>query len=421
MAKYLYVAGSAAGRTIVDPGNGFSPCAGHWDVSTVEPDGVLVIRGAYTASGLGIRCAANVFTGASSYHTRIGAVDGNLDVTIPATSSGFFEDLVNSDSLADGDEFTMELVLVGAHGNSIDWLGTVLAMENAIDNRCQTIAASPGEPRGPSQTLFFATGGDPDSVPAEIDSRWSFRGDRGELTNLMFYLFFNKINGASTFTLRVDGVDGNNTVTIPGNSTGRFEDTTNSDAAAGDGEDFDFELITGADAMGDNMTYTAGSILWDVVGNRPWVGRSRNLIAGHPFGTTQYFPLEGSASDAWNGSTTESDAQVPARFPLIARNLYARANASSLNGATVLTFRVNGADSALALTVPASSTGQFEDTTDEVFVDTGDDIDLEFAMAGTGGLVEITPHKLEQQQPDDMSWYPSDPPAMQRIVEVLAY
>lgn len=403
MTRFMYVAGRASGRTIGDPGTGYSAASGQWEVSTAEDDAVLIIRGAYVASGLHCRVANNSFTSASSYHSRINAVSGNLDVTIPATSNGVFEDTTNSDVLADGDLFNFEQVLNGMHGNTIDWLGSMVMMENTIDQRCQTMCFSAGEIKGSGATTFMATGGDPvDQSLSEAFSRWSFQGFAGELTNITLEVFQNEIDNASTFTLRINAVDGNNQVTIPANSTGRFEDTTNSDSAAGTGEDFNFEFTSGADAMGDNMDYAMASILWDVGGGRPWISHGNPGQAFFPFGTTSYMALEGSTDRAENGSTTESDAQVPARFDLIARNLYVRVTVSGLNAASDVTFRVNSADSALAIVIPSTSVGEFEDTTDEILVLEGDDMDWEFDMsaATSGAAIRCLPYEVEQIQQD---------------------
>lgn len=85
-----------------------------------------------------------------------------------------------------------------------------------------------------------------------------------------------------------------------------------------------------------------------------------------------------------NAHLTEANADIEVYKDATLRNLtiYVAANSKGTN--TVYTVRVNGADSALTITVPASTTGVFQDTANDVAITTGDVFCLRVATGGTG-------------------------------------
>ena len=58
--------------------------------------------------------------------------------------------------------------------------------------------------------------------------------DAGTLSNLTISVYLNEFSGNNVFTMRVNGGDGNQTVTVSGETTGRFEDTSHTDSIDAD-------------------------------------------------------------------------------------------------------------------------------------------------------------------------------------------
>jgi hypothetical protein len=90
--------------------------------------------------------------------------------------------------------------------------------------------------------------------------------------------------------------------------------------------------------------------------------------------------------------TTESDVEMVLRGSGTIRNLYGVSIANTATADTVFTMRKNGADQSLTLTLPATTTGTFSDTTNSfTFVD-GDIITMKSvrgAATGSGTFISM--------------------------------
>jgi uncharacterized cupredoxin-like copper-binding protein len=102
---------------------------------------------------------------------------------------------------------------------------------------------------------------------------------------------------------------------------------------------------------------------------------------------TNYFSLGGGTAA---GNATEANRQTMVPIAGTARNLYvATSSTQSAGGSLVFTVRKNGADTALTLTIPASTAaGTFSDTTNSFSVAAGDKLSLKVAN-GTGTSAAI--------------------------------
>lgn len=425
MAKYMYVAGRAGAEVAGGPGTGFGPPCGSMATSTIESLAGMVARGNYTASELFCNIIVNTFSSASTITVRINGVNGNGSVSIPATTTGTFEDLTNTDSISDGDTFVYEVVVAGMHGETWSQTSTMMTMENVIDNRCQTMAnhITPNAREG-AVRRFLRLWGNGNSVVTinEAANTYDFQGDTGELTNLFINVFSNNVDNASTWLTRIDVADGNLAISIPANTTGNFEDTTNTDILDGASTDISVTFDMGIGMSGDLIEWDALGATWNILGGRPWGAGDNETGSSIANGSSSFLCIENSSDVNLNGSTTESDAQVPARFPCIVRNLHLVMFGNTLNASTTLTFRVNAANSVLSVSIPGFTTGTFEDTTDVIAVDTADEINMLMnSSASSSGAAGSSLWAVEMQQPDDMPWDFAQPPGINRNVEVLAY
>lgn len=80
---------------------------------------------------------------------------------------------------------------------------------------------------------------------------------------------------------------------------------------------------------------------------------------------------------AINHSIVESQKQFIATRSGVLRNLFAQADANTLDASTVLTLRINGLGTAVRVSIPALSTAQFSDLVNTAPVAQGDLISLE--------------------------------------------
>jgi len=105
--------------------------------------------------------------------------------------------------------------------------------------------------------------------------------------------------------------------------------------------------------------------------------------------TTRYFAI-GGAVDTTSESATEADRQITIREAGVFSNLFFRVLTNTCSTTTVLTFRVNGAGSALTLNITSDATGEFEDITHTVSVSAGDEVCHQLVIPTEAGTNTLT-------------------------------
>jgi hypothetical protein len=113
-----------------------------------------------------------------------------------------------------------------------------------------------------------------------------------------------------------------------------------------------------------------------------------------PFSLNQKILTRGEVTQNYNTTTIYSLSDVP-YYPYLAVEIAAYVSANTLDGATTLTLRKDGADTSKALSISAASTGFFKER--NVVVDYNrwglnqNRIDLKIATAGTSGSITLIP------------------------------
>ncbi len=95
----------------------FLPC-GQNTMSATESDAQNQAQLAFTASNLEGYISANTVTATSTFRLRKNTADGNMNFTVASSTTGYFEDVTNTDSIAANDIFNYSLV-TGATGTSL--------------------------------------------------------------------------------------------------------------------------------------------------------------------------------------------------------------------------------------------------------------------------------------------------------------
>lgn len=184
---------------------------------------------------------------------------------------------------------------------------------------------------------------------------------------------------ASTLTFRVNGANGNQTVSITGSTTGVFQDTTNTDAIDGD-DQIAIALTTGAG--GSTFTWTGVGFLFaadtDSI-SRHMLEVNTNVSDGRGL------PISGGLV-----ATAEAAAQTRYATGGTIRDAVTAISPNTRDGTSTLALRINGADSAVALSIPAGTSGTFEDTgTTDTFV-ADDTLNWKMVHSGTTGSIAVT-------------------------------
>ena len=341
---------------------------------------------AYTWANLYVRCTAWA-TSDQTIRSRLNSGFGALIVTI--TGTGVFEDTTNSDAVASGDLINFEAKRALAGTSTLTIGGSTLQTSNN-NTTFECTADVNGPPAiGFGLTVFGSLTGQTqriDLVTTETDVQYTVR-EPTTYSNSRIFLHSNGLDGATLWRFRVDLANGAQSISIGAGSTGAFEDTTNSDDVVA-GSEVDYQLDTTA-----STTSSCATASTQVTHTSP--GRTMGSGRANPSSQTGDF-YRGAES---NGDTTatESDVQIAARAAFTAKNLMVNAKTHGA-GATDIFLRRNTANSALTVNIPSSSTGIFEDTTNQVSIVVGDLYNYFRDGAGEGITMAIVGM---QQGPDD--------------------
>jgi len=110
--------------------------------------------------------------------------------------------------------------------------------------------------------------------------------------------------------------------------------------------------------------------------------------------TTRYAALGG----VLNPETAENVTQMYISKPGVFKNLRLFVSSNTLNGATTVNARKNGANTAVTLTITTGTTGWVADNTNSFDVTDGDLVNLQVVTAGTTGSIVITSAQIEFEE-----------------------
>jgi hypothetical protein len=210
------------------------------------------LRVAGTVKGGHIYITANARTTTTTYRMRVNGANGNIAIAVGAGLTGLFEDTVNTDTVAAGDDLCWSLT-TGAGTETLTHSHLGLAIEST--NATNDIFSGSGINRNASATANYYTPGGAAATSTTEDDRKIQHGFAATTTRLRIYLTANSYTTDGTLTLRKNGAAGNQGVTLTAGTTGLFEDTTHTDTFVGT-DDATFEINGG----------TSGAITFSYIG-----------------------------------------------------------------------------------------------------------------------------------------------------------
>jgi hypothetical protein len=331
----------------------------------------MICRNSYTASNLQAYCGD--FDGTSTLRTRKNGADGGQSVSI--NSTGYFEDTSGTDSLADGDAFNYQVVAGTMHDNFVE-IGVIgVLLDDSGDNvwMCQAGSST-------ANGAFVDTGAEKVNMRGEIHAVSATEAHKQQkmyesytVSRLRMYMTVNNFTASTTWRSRINGADGNQSISFSASETGAKEDTTNSDSlSSGD------LFCTGKDSGGGSA----------VEGN---VTTIQYKFAGS--GTA---PLGNSETGGWSGATVysqcffsvqgspasdETGVQYEANQAEVIKNLQVYVDTHTYTSSTVV-LRDDAGDT--SVTISVTTTGRLEDTTNSFTSAAGDKLALEITNTGAG-------------------------------------
>jgi hypothetical protein len=334
----------------------------------------MQIGASYTAKNLW--CKVTVNNGTQTFTDRKNAANGGQSISIAAT--GTFEDTTGTTSLAAGNDYCKRLVVGGSHNNTCTLtLSSVLLDDGGT--AAPPMGAWPTSTSANSGTgIIFGWQGVAISSPNDYRMKLTYAGS---FTRLGINVTLSSTTNTTTITLLINGSGATNTISLAAATTGVFEDTTPHTDSFNSGDDI--QVFWSAEGTG-NLTLG----MW-----MTGTATANTLVVLGAGATTTNYLLNGTLN-----STTESDVQVKARVADAFRNGNAKVVSNTRDGATTITFRANGASpgGGPVITIPASSTGDFTDTTGAYTTATTDTINWRETLAGTTGTQNITGISIQQ-------------------------
>lgn len=385
MPSWLTAIGIGSGGAITSGLTKYQYPIGYWQADTVETWDKARIRDSYTLSKLYVRVNENTLNGSTTVRSRINGVNGNQSVSIGAAATGAFEDNINSDGLVDDDLLNTYHVVGGASG-LIRTTSVAYRLSGATSIRGTNYIYG----LFPGNTYYFVLMGHGQKTTVESVTQYTFRV-AATLSNFRAFIQNNTITAASTVRTRKNGANGNQSFSVPDSTSGDFEDTSNTDSVV-PGDNFNYQVVIGATGTEMNifsMQHKSNST------GKP-IGVGSGGTATFQYNWTRYTPIEGSPQTL---NATESLVQIETRTALIAKNMFVRISANSIDNSSTFTLRKNTADTALAVSVGAAATGVFEDTADTIDFDLDDLINWKVVSVGTAGTMIINYIAFEQRQP----------------------
>lgn len=335
-----------------------------------------------TFSKLRVYVSANTANFANTVTFRNNGADGNQTVSITASTTGWFEDTTNSDTIAADDLINWKIV--GA-------AGTGTATCRGINVKCVTatngrvwiggFAPATSSLATASVTRYIQGQGLHNYSASLTTTGSAYLARACTAKKMRLYVISNGRITDTVYTMQKNGSDVTQAVTVGSGGTGWFEDTSNTDSfAAGDYVSYKCVTSTGT---GTIVTASLGAFFEDASG-------SYNTTVGLSFtqatNTTRFHDIFGQDSTALS---TGAQAETKMRGSGTIRNVGMYASSNTSDQTTTFTMRKNGADTAVTFTIAATTTGAFSDASNSFTYADGDTVCLKSVRAA-GGANTIT-------------------------------
>jgi hypothetical protein len=317
------------------------------------------IHDTLTAKNLYVGVVENTLNNSTTVRSRKNAANGNLSVSIPTGTTGDFEDTVNNDALASGNDYNYQVVTGGTSGLiRFSYISTTI--EHATEQT--SILCTPWcAPYPPSTgaTVYYVINGKQTSTLTESNTWFTIRFSC-QLSRLNVYVSSNAVVNATTVRTRKNGANGAQSISIPGGATGYFENGANADnLVSGDTINLQVAVASGG---------KTGRIYIQKIQMRMKATASDTFLllsgeaAGNLIGESNYY--YNYICGMVYRQTVESNVKLKVRAIYInLQNFFVRIITNTSGTATTVKTRRNSADGNLSVSIPAGGTGAYEDTT----------------------------------------------------------
>lgn len=383
MAKTVMAGSSTNTTTSTANTTQWCTLAGDKIMASSEANGQVPMRAAGTLSDFALRLGANSVNTSTVFTVRKNGADTTCVISVGSGATGLFEDTTHSFTVTAGD-----LVVVRAvPGTSGTYAPHHFKMEFDTDasttktvSRIGTTCGSGNTGHTSASTSYYysiasaiPTGGTTNSTESVAQETEQYSAT---YKNFGVRINSNSRSTTTTGRFRKNGANGNQTVSIGSSATGWFEDTTNTDSVVA-GNLTNFQLTTGTGTSA--MTIMGFAVDYETTTN-PGTGKlgcSYTTEQAADMLTTNYIPIIGKLNSFM---ATEAVSQFKLNDAYKFKGLTVNVTQSDVDNPTTVTLRVNGADTALTVSIAGNTTGTFSDLTHTVTIAAGDLVNLRMVV-----------------------------------------
>jgi hypothetical protein len=351
---------------------------------TTESDTTRAFRTAGILSNFNVLVRLNTVSGNSTLNVRKNTADGNLSVSITGSTTGQFSDISNTDTVAAGDNMNFKFVTGTGSSNTIT-LSQLYLVFNP-DDRSLTYSlasASIGASSSSNGVGYVQLSG---NYNGNLVTTEAFVANDINITGTMKNLYVNTIantkNASSTVRIRKNAGNGNLVVTMGASTTGVFEDTSNTDSIALN-DDVCYARDTSASSSG-SLSMTILSVEMTTTDNTFMLNGGTTNGLTTDFNSKWYTGLSGRL----NLSAVISSKTTKMMIKTAISNLTAISSANTCNETTTWYLLKNSVAANGTISITASTTGTFEDTTntDLFYPDDEVAVELNTQASGSGSI-----------------------------------
>lgn len=356
-------------------------------VATSEIQMQSIARDTYTLSELFVRVITNGINGTTTVRTRKNGGNGNQSVSIPATDTGTFRDTVNTDALTNGNLFNYQVVTAGSVSAIV--LTIISCLLSTASNTTPIIGQTNSSETSGAANKYLPLMGGMETSQMEIteaDVKYTFRVT-ATLSNLRISAENYHLN-ATTIRTRINGINGSLSVSVPTDTTGRYEDAGNSDnISIGDTVNIQEARGTGTGPTPYLTIHNLG-IKSNAAGRQTACATSNGVVfdLDQDWNVTLYYPLEGTTREQ---TSTELNVQCLTRMAFNAGNFFVNAPVNTTNGTRIVNTRINGGDGSLSVSIGPAASGVFEDLVNSDALIATDLYNFKSGPGGSSGSIVI--------------------------------
>jgi hypothetical protein len=303
----------------------------------------------------------NSLNGSTTVSLRLNAVTTDPSISVPAGTTGDFQDDTSITQITAGDIINYIIVAGGTSGSlTFRITRSIFTPDQDTITHNATYTAAGGDTFSTASTTWYnVLNGSGDSIvttEADVECR---QRKPGTYRNLVMNINSNARTTATTVRLRVNNANSALSVSIGAGLSGFFSDTSNQEAIVV-GDDVNFSLTTGT-GVGDLVTN-----IFQVEFVSAGTDNIGIYIAGNAVppttaqGVTRYWPIMGLVAAV----STETDITIPSGLKRADwLEFTCNVTQNNVDNASTFTLRNNRVDTSVSISIPANTTGIFTDAT----------------------------------------------------------